>query len=428
MRFKDQLAFVLQHMKKNKLRVTMTVLAAMIGCAFLIVLASIGFGIQETLRNEILNNENVTEIQLWESAKLDEKDRTWIESREHVNSVLDTFEVEGGAEVSFEDREAYSQIKLYDMTALVKLPSTLSEGRLPEGPNEVVIGYHFAQSLLNEVDQQEIERKSKEAEQNGTWYDGSEEGYKESLMGKEVLLQFTTDIAEGTQSAPEPFTVVGISKAPSYEWAIDNSVTLSKDLMSVYPTLTTHQETTIYVDSMEYVMPILDELKEQGYQVYSVLEQMKEVDLFFLVLKIGLIFIGTIAVLIASIGIFNTMTMAVTERTREIGVLKAIGASPALVQRLFLMESTFIGVLGTALAIAVSYTISFLSNLILPHVVSFALSDADLSDMDITFSLIPLNLVVVAGAISLIVAILSGWRPARKATKIEVIQALRQEL
>ena len=66
--------------------------------------------------------------------------------------------------------------------------------------------------------------------------------------------------------------------------------------------------------------------------------------------------------LIASIGIFNTMTMAVTERTREIGVLKAIGASPKLIQRLFLMESTFIGIFGTLIAVVISYAISFAAN------------------------------------------------------------------
>ena len=72
-------------------------------------------------------------------------------------------------------------------------------------------------------------------------------------------------------------------------------------------------------------------------------------------LRAGLIFVGTIAILIASIGIFNTMTMAVTERTREIGVMKAIGADPKLIQRLFLMESAWIGIVGTVLAIAISY-------------------------------------------------------------------------
>ncbi|RKJ44750.1 ABC transporter permease, partial [Butyricicoccus sp. 1XD8-22] len=65
MLFKDQLSFVFQHMRKNKLRVTMTILAAMMGCAFLIVLASVGFGIQETVKGEILNQESITEISLW---------------------------------------------------------------------------------------------------------------------------------------------------------------------------------------------------------------------------------------------------------------------------------------------------------------------------------------------------------------------------
>jgi len=151
-------------------------------------------------------------------------------------------------------------------------------------------------------------------------------------------------------------------------------------------------------------------------------------NVFFLVLKIGLIFVGTIAVLIASIGIFNTMTMAVTERTREIGVLKAIGASPKLIQRLFLMESTFIGIFGTLIAVVISYAISFAANAALPLILKAATGEEAFATNDITFSLIPWQLVIIAAAISVGVAMISGYRPARKATKIDVIQALRQEL
>ncbi|HWK24743.1 MAG TPA: FtsX-like permease family protein [Ureibacillus sp.] len=427
MLFKDQLQFVFQHMKKNKLRVTMTVLAAMIGCAFLIVLASIGFGIQQTLKNEILNDEDITQIELWNDGTLSSKDQKFIEGIDHVKVVLNRAEISGGVKSTFEDREGESNALMVDMEAQEELPSNLSEGRLPKKSSEIVVGYHYAQNLLNEADQAEIERKSKEADAAGTYYDGSEEGFKGDLLNKQVTLQFYDE--ETTEySEPATFTIVGILKQPSYEWAVDSKVLFSDSLLEVYPNLVTSPSSKIYVDSIENVMPVLDLLKEQNYQVYSQVEQLDELDMFFLIFKIGLIFIGTIAILIASIGIFNTMTMAVTERTREIGVLKAIGASPSLIQRLFLMESSFIGVLGTGLAIIVSYGISFAANAVLPYVVSFALSDEDLSSYDITFSLIPWSLVVIAGGISLIVAIISGWRPARNATKIEVIQALRQEL
>lgn len=418
MLFKDQLQFVLQHMKKNKLRVAMTVLAAMIGCSFLIVLASIGFGIEQTLRNEILSDETITEIELWGDEELSEADQQFIESVDHVNVVLNRADISGMVKATLEDREGESSGTIVDMDAKSKLPSDLSAGRLPIKADEIVVGYHFATSLLNDQDLAEIERKSKEAEA---------EGYKGELLNQEISLQFYDEETMEYQE-PATFEIVGISSVPPYDWYIDTSITFSDALLDAYPELVTYPTTKIYVDSIENVMPVLEVLKEENYQVYSQVEQLEELDLFFLIFKIGLVFIGTIAVLIASIGIFNTMTMAVTERTREIGVLKAIGASPALIQRLFLMESTFIGVLGTLLAIIASYVISFAANAVLPYIVAYAMSEDDLAGYDLIFSHIPFTLVVVAGGISLGVAILSGWRPARKATKIEVIQALRQEL
>ncbi|UZM99276.1 FtsX-like permease family protein [Lysinibacillus sp. MHQ-1] len=164
---------------------------------------------------------------------------------------------------------------------------------------------------------------------------------------------------------------------PSYDWMIDNTIhmdtaqkpALVKNLSALEDTTAEemfYSEFNIFADTLENVKPILEKLKDSGYSVYSVTEQLDQMNVFFLVLKIGLIFVGTIAVLIASIGIFNTMTMAVTERTREIGVLKAIGASPKLIQRLFLMESTFIGLLGTFIAVIISYAISFAANAVLP--------------------------------------------------------------
>jgi acetoin utilization transport system permease protein len=245
------------------------------------------------------------------------------------------------------------------------------------------------------------------------------------------------DGAEETEKMK--YTIVGVMKKPSYDWMIDNSVymdTEQKPMLATNLAATGkvkeddmfYSEFNIFADSMENVKSILDKLKDKGYSVYSVTEQLDKLNVFFLVLKIGLIFVGTIAVLIASIGIFNTMTMAVTERTREIGVLKAIGASPKLIQRLFLMESTFIGIIGTLIAVAISYVISFVANAALPLILKAATGEDAFGSNEITFSHIPWQLVLIASAISIGVAMISGYRPARKATKIDVIQALRQEL
>jgi acetoin utilization transport system permease protein len=108
--------------------------------------------------------------------------------------------------------------------------------------------------------------------------------------------------------------------------------------------------------------------------------------------------------------------------------MKAIGAKPKLIQRLFLMESAWIGILGTFLAIVISYGVSIIANLVLPIIVTAALGEEDFGDMQVKFSIIPWQLVVIASTISIGVAMISGWRPARKATKIDVINALRTEL
>jgi len=439
MLFKDQLDFVTQHIKKNKLRVFMTVLAATMGCAFLIVLASVGFGLQDSIRNEILSNEKVTKIQVFGNEQFTEDQIHEIKGIEHVETVLETITVNASAHSFFEGRDTQSNLYVASMHDFEQVNGKLAEGEYPTKPNEIVVGYHFAQTLVNDADRKIIEEKSKKAEAEGTYYNGSEEGYKDSLIGKEIELSLMPRIDGAEETEKMKYTIVGVMKKPSYDWMIDNSVYMDTEQRPMLATNLAatgkvkeedmfNSEFNIFADSMENVKSILDKLKDKGYSVYSVTEQLDKMNVFFLVLKIGLIFVGTIAVLIASIGIFNTMTMAVTERTREIGVLKAIGASPKLIQRLFLMESTFIGIIGTLIAVAISYVISFVANAALPLILKAATGEDAFGSNEITFSLIPWQLVLIASAISIGVAMISGYRPARKATKIDVIQALRQEL
>ncbi|QTD39676.1 FtsX-like permease family protein [Sporosarcina sp. Te-1] len=421
MQFNDQLDFVRQHIKKNKLRVFMTILAATMGTAFLIVLASVGFGIHDTMRKEILDNRVVNEIEVY-SDQMDESIVEKLKKRDHVKAVVYRQSMNLDSKTGLDGFSGSQPLIITDFKEEEKVGFALKEGRLPKSSDEVVVGSHFAELLVKEGDNPE-----------------EPVTYKEKLIGKQFTYQM--GYYEEKELFPEEmkFTIVGIAKEPAKDWLQDVNfyadATIMPSLNQIYQT---HNEDAdsqlfygnvkVYADKLENVTSVSSKLKEEGFSVYSIADQLEQMDVFFLAFKAGLVFVGTIAILIASIGIFNTMTMAVTERTREIGVMKAIGASPKLIQRLFLMESAWIGILGTVIAVILSYGISFIANMVLPIIVSAALSEEDLSGMDITFSIIPWQLVLIASAISITVAMISGWRPARKATKIDVIQALRQEL
>ncbi|MFJ8063479.1 ABC transporter permease [Psychrobacillus sp. NPDC096426] len=431
MLFKDQVDFVRQHIKKNKLRVFMTVLAATMGCAFLIVLASIGFGIRDTMRKEILEDQAITEVEVYTNDG-EELEISKISNVEYVDAIVQRTRIGAMAVSQLGDRSIEGATLLTNFVEEEKSNLKLSEGRMPTKDNEIVVGYQFAENLLTDEERKAMEQSTEEdAEPIG--------GFKESLIGKTVSMSLQS--YESEEAFPETwdFTIVGITEKPAKDWLVDTNMLFDESwkdkFQEVYDANVEgenidlfYSSTKIYTSSLEHVKTVTEELKEMGYSVYSVSEQLEQLDVFFMAFKIGLIFVGTIAVLIASIGIFNTMTMAVTERTREIGVLKAIGASPKLIQRLFLMESAWIGVIGTVLAVIISYAVSYLANWILPMVVGAALGEDEFQDLSMTFSLIPWQLVVVASIISIGVAMISGWRPARKATKIDVIQALRQEL
>ncbi|MBO0589030.1 FtsX-like permease family protein [Sporosarcina sp. E16_8] len=428
MQFRDQISFVGQHIKKNKMRVFMTVLAATMGTAFLIVLASVGFGLHETIRGEVLSNRLVTQIEVF-SSEMHEEKVAELKKRDHVKAVVFRQNIGTEQQSSIGNFTGNNPLIVTDFIEEEKANFELQEGRLPEKANEVIVGSNFAEYLMNQQD----ENKDGEF----TTYDGK-------LIGEQFIYQVGDN--EGELIEDEMMlTIVGIGKKPAKDWEQDQKIyadaSIIPELEKIYYThvdkpADDHSDAqqlfygnvNVYADKLENVKAISTALKDDGYSVYSISDELDQLDVFFLALKAGLVFVGTIAILISSIGIFNTMTMAVTERTREIGVMKAIGADPKLIQRLFLMESAWIGIVGTVLAVVISYGVSIVSNYVLPIIVTAALGEEDFGDMTVTFSVIPWQLVVIASTISIGVAMISGWRPARKATKIDVINALRQEL
>ena len=123
--------------------------------------------------------------------------------------------------------------------------------------------------------------------------------------------------------------------------------------------------------------------------------------------------IGGVSLLVAAIGIMNTMMMSIYERTKEIGIIKVLGCRMGNIAGLFLTESAYIGLFGGAIGIGLSYGISTALNKLLVN-----------SGL---YSLIPVYLAVGAVAFSMVVALVSGFYPAIRAMRLSPLAAIRNE-
>ncbi|MCM3708833.1 MULTISPECIES: ABC transporter permease [Cytobacillus] len=445
MKLKDQFRFVRQNMKKNKTRLFMTILATAIGCTFLIVLASVGFGLHKSIIQDVMEDSLVTEIQVHGKEEgegnyqgVQDKDIQYFKEITGVKAVTRKQSLQQTPTYKTGEYTVQTETVSAYFPEEAKAGFELSEGRLPEKENEVVVGSSFADNLAKEP---------KEGE-NAFNEDGSmkeEYAYKGELVGKKFEME-VIKMEDGKEIKKSiPLTITGVTKKPSKEWLQIQTVFISEDLFKEVETFTgtpagnpeqmeeapvdtgrTYDKVSLYAKDVEAVTSINETLKDGNYMVYSIVNEMKQINMVFTILKIGLLFIGTIALIIASIGIYNTMTMAVTERAPDIGIMKAIGAHPKTIKRIFVLESSYIGLLGALFGTIVAYGISYAVNLALPLVLEIVFEEAPPEGLMLSY--IPWSLTLISVAICLTVTIFSGWRPAKRATQVDVLKALRREV
>ncbi|MFA6250080.1 MAG: ABC transporter permease [Candidatus Shapirobacteria bacterium] len=158
-----------------------------------------------------------------------------------------------------------------------------------------------------------------------------------------------------------------------------------------------------------------------GYKTSSTVDTVVGIEKIFKTLRLVLGLLGTIALAVASLGMFNTMTVSLLERTREVGVMKAMGMQSDEVRELFLAESMMMGVGGGALGVIGGYAGSKLVSIGL-SLVSVMKGQATL---DLTY--LPIFFVIFIMMISFVVGIFTGWYPSKRARAISALNALRYE-
>jgi len=169
------------------------------------------------------------------------------------------------------------------------------------------------------------------------------------------------------------------------------------------------------------VQSVEDSIKKMGFSTFSIVDASRSLQQVFRVLYAFLGIFGSLALTVASIGIVNTLVMAILERRREIGIMKAIGASDGDVKKLFFAEAGAMGILGGIVGVALGWAIG--------QVINFG-TNIYLRRQSLPpehFWVVPLWLAIFAVVFSLVVSLISGLYPAGRAARLDPVQALRYE-
>jgi ABC-type antimicrobial peptide transport system permease subunit len=184
---------------------------------------------------------------------------------------------------------------------------------------------------------------------------------------------------------------------------------------------TTYASLTVRAKSPSQVEKIESAIKEMGFSTFSLLDATRNLRIFFTIFDSLLGIFGSLALAVSTLGIINTLVMAILERRREIGVLKALGAADSDVKQLFFAEAGVMGLMGGILGVGMGWVIG--------RVVTFGtnvyLRRQDLPPAHV-FS-VPLWLILGGIVFSVVVSLVAGLYPASRAARLNPVEALRYE-
>jgi len=166
---------------------------------------------------------------------------------------------------------------------------------------------------------------------------------------------------------------------------------------------------------------VADSIEALGLRTFSFAGRLAEMRKMFLIFDLIVGLIGTIALAVAALGIVNTMVMSITERTREIGILKSLGAEDQQIRSLFLMEAGLIGLAGSLLGLGLGWGVSRVLSFIAKRI----MIGQGVPAME--FFRLPIYLVLGALVFGVGVALIAGLYPAARAARTDPVQALRHD-
>ena len=458
MKFYDAAELAARNLRESILRNSLTTVGVSVGVASLVAMLSLGIGLQQ-LANRRLEKSGLFDTVVVSSRR----DLRGFNREQEENGpapaespVLDEA-ARQGIEKLPNVREAYPDIRFVSELRYQDQPHLAMVAGLPASARnneafEGMQGSFFSSDSAPEA----ILQKSFAAELLGKRPRARDDDINvaalaPSLIGKELVLHYAertqTPLPSGNSQATggaaysvvsreQTLKIVGISELDPdamrgqgrarvfmpLKLAESLHVMQPSDLRDTTnvgkPAYTTVE---VRVNSPKDVQSVEDAIKRMGFNTFSITDATKSLRRFFAVLDLFLGIFGSLALAVASIGIINTLVMAILERRREIGIMKAIGASDADVRGLFFAEAGTMGIFGGVLGVALGWTIGRLINV----GTNIYLKRQNFPPEQIWY--VPWWLVGGAIVFAIIVSLLSGLYPAARAARLDPVQALRYE-
>ena len=451
MNLHDLIPLILGNLKRCKSRVIMTALGVAIGTAAVIVLVSLGAGLQRQARASLMSGGGLTQLRvnapvnyltdlndplMPQGRELQSLDWTVIDDRAlaefrdwpGVVSVAPVETLMAQSKVEYGKLVGYPTIYGVDPDTLENWHLEPSSGILDPGRGQAVIGARVAHTFRSTEQINQRTRGTAPLEPLQQVLD---------LQGATLRLRLTRFTENGAAvEKTVRLQVVGVL-APC-GWRHDYALYIPMRDALEYSTWAQgkrrepgrqgYTEVVIDTADLRSVLDVETEVTEMGFSVWSDRQQAEETNAYFATLQAVLGAIGAVALLVAAFGIANTMLMAIYERTREIGLMKAIGASNRDVTRVFLAESACIGMLGGAAGIGIGLLVNGVINIVSRAIVAEQIANgAARADGPSAAAFTPLWLPLFAIAFATLIGVLSGAHPARRAAAMDPIQALKYE-
>jgi putative ABC transport system permease protein len=438
MRFWDLFSLIIENLNRRKGRVALTAIGVVIGTAAVVLLVSLAIGLQQSATSNLWGINDLSRIEVYPNygegmmvsvnggggAVTSSQKLLTTSALEDislipgVSKVIPRDYLNGSGSIKFGTLESWANIMGFEGNSLEDMGYTVNQGSMELRKGTVVIGSWVVNNFYdtNIRPGQESSGPPELLDQRiklvlSKWTSDGEE------IRKTVSLQVVGILQEMSNEADSSILVNFQDLTAWNEWFNNGKrINRNKDGYSAV---------IVRAESPDVVVDITDQITELGFMAYSPQSTVEGINSFFTILQIIFGGIGAIALLVAAIGIANTMTMAILERTREIGLMKAIGATNKDVLTIFLGEAAGIGLLGGLGGVLIGWGGSKILNV---FAMQYLASQAQQGMMSSSLSAVtPTWLLLFAIIFAILVGFLSGLYPALRAATLEPVTALKYE-